>query len=266
LVLLRAEVAALLALPASSVIISAVNAGSVRISLLLPPAAANALIALVSDGALTSLAGFAVQGISSTSATPAPLSRPCSSLTQLTAQSGLISSGAAPYEPNMRCTWIIQAQPFVPITLFISSFSLEGGYDYVKVFDGASVGSGNQIAALTGNLVLDPIRAFTGSMLIQFVSDGSIQAAGFNGRFSIDGATVGSPAPSVPPSNSPTATAVDVCNGTLTVQGDSGTITDGSGAGVAYAVNKSCSWLVPFGATISFSNFDLEQGRDFLKV
>jgi hypothetical protein len=65
---LTAEIATQLALPLSSVTISAVSAGSVRITLLLPQSAANALVALVNNGGLSSLAGFAVQGVSLASA------------------------------------------------------------------------------------------------------------------------------------------------------------------------------------------------------
>jgi len=60
------------------------------------------------------------------------------------------------------------------------------------------------------------------------------------------------------------------CSGGANLTNCSGTIDDGSGVGIFYNNNQSCSWLIqPSGATsvtISFSSFVTESGYDYVRI
>jgi hypothetical protein len=69
-------------------------------------------------------------GVPSTPSTTLP--SVCAESTVLQSASGALSDGTAPsYLPNQRCTWTVNAG--AAATIQFQSFSLEQGYDYVRV-------------------------------------------------------------------------------------------------------------------------------------
>jgi hypothetical protein len=69
-------------------------------------------------------------GVPSTPSTTLP--SVCAESTVLQSASGALSDGTAPsYLPNQRCAWTVNAG--AATTIQFQSFSLEQGYDYVRV-------------------------------------------------------------------------------------------------------------------------------------
>jgi hypothetical protein len=108
----------------------------------------------------------------------APPSSACSGVVQLTLSTSPLSIGDGPgdYMNNANCTWLISASG--PITVRFSEFSTEYGYDYVKLYDGAST-----TAPLLGNFSstsMPPTVTSTGNALTVLISsDSSTTSAGF---------------------------------------------------------------------------------------
>jgi predicted heme/steroid binding protein len=138
----------------------------------------------------------------------------CSGSVQL-ATSGTISdgSGSAPYRDGMNCAWLISGSQ---ISLRFTSLDLESGYDFVKVYSGRSA-SGSALAILTGqNVPSTPYIAF-GGMYIQFTSDSSVSAGGFQAEYSTGAAPPAPVATALPtgtPRTPPTGTPWTAPTGT----------------------------------------------------
>ena len=79
-----------------------------------------------------------------------PAALACSGSTSLTAPAAL-TDGPSSYDNGMSCVWTISGNG--PLTLQFSSFALESGYDFVRVFDGSSTvsTSTNLLRQLTGS-------------------------------------------------------------------------------------------------------------------
>ncbi|MEO1448082.1 MAG: PKD domain-containing protein, partial [Bacteroidota bacterium] len=69
------------------------------------------------------------------------------------------------------------------IMLSFNSFSLESGFDFIQVFDGTTT-TDPQILFASGGNIPGPVFAGSGSMLIQFISDGSVIFPGFEATWS----------------------------------------------------------------------------------
>ena len=86
----------------------------------------------------------------------------------------------------MSCAWEIYASAGAEITLSFSQFETEAGYDYLKVFDGSV-----QKASLSGQTRPANVTATSGMMRVQFTSDGSVHASGFDAVYQVsDGGTL----------------------------------------------------------------------------
>ncbi|MBI2969081.1 MAG: Ig-like domain-containing protein [Bacteroidetes bacterium] len=176
----------------------------------------------------------------------------CSGQTTLTSPSGSFSdgSGLSDYLPNSDCSWLIQPANATSVTLTFTSFGTESGYDFVYVYDGSD-STTTQLGAFSGTTLPSSISSTGGSMFVLFVSDSTINNSGWSADYtSIIGAQV-------------------FCSGTTNLTAVTDTFSDGSGAS-DYLENSNCSWLIqPVGAnnvTLHFTNFDVENGYDFVNV
>lgn len=107
------------------------------------------------------------------------------STTNLTAQTGDFSDGSGPYNYNNStvCKWKINPGPYaVDLTLAFTSFDLEEGKDYLKVF---AVPTNELLASLTGNQIPDPIVSPTGQFMLMFSSNGYNNGQGFEAEYYI---------------------------------------------------------------------------------
>ncbi|MBN2273769.1 MAG: T9SS type A sorting domain-containing protein, partial [Bacteroidales bacterium] len=166
-----------------------------------------------------------------------------------TAASGTITdnSGASDYQNNMSCEKLIQPADGGIITLTFTEFSTESGYDFVRVYDGATV-SAPQLGTFSGSSLPPVLTSSGGNMLITFITDYSVAAAGWSAAY--------------------TTQPLSGCiNETFTAA--SGTFTDNSGAS-NYQNNMSCEKLIqPAGGGIialTFTEFSTESGYDFVRV
>ena len=69
------------------------------------------------------------------------------------------------------------------VTLSFSSFNLEQGYDYLKVYAGQS-SAGSLLTTLSGTSLPPPVAVPPGGMYIVFHSDHSVEGSGFEASFS----------------------------------------------------------------------------------
>jgi hypothetical protein len=192
----------------------------------------------------------------------------CSGLQTLTGSSGEVTDGSeGEYSGDLDCSWLINTGSAT--TLTFTSFDMEQGYDFVKVYDGDSA-SAPLLANLHGSQLPSPVTASSGKMFIRFETDGSVHGNGFHARYATGQASPTSQTPA--PSEAAKNTATSECSGRQTLTASSGSVTEGSAGD--YANDADCSWLIaPSDAmgmaravTLRFSSFDLEADYDFLKV
>lgn len=140
----------------------------------------------------------------------------CSGPTTFTTATGSFSdgSGAANYNNNQSCSWLIQTIDPI-ITLSFSDFELENCCDFVRVYDGTD-DSAPLIGQFNGFSIPSPVIATNGAMYVTFITDGSVVYGGFNASYT---------------------SAPDFCNGPGTLTTVTGSFSDGSGAN-NYVNNK----------------------------
>ena len=68
------------------------------------------------------------------------------------------------------------------IALTFTSFATEAGYDFVRVYDGATTSS-TLLGTYSGSSLPPVLTSSGGSMLITFTTDGSIAAAGWSATY-----------------------------------------------------------------------------------
>jgi Zn-dependent metalloprotease len=160
-------------------------------------------------------------------------------------------SGANNYCNNRDCRWLIQPPQATSVKLTFLSFDVEDAstdgnsiYDAVEIYDGATT-SATLLGRFTGNTIPAEITSSTGSLLVRFFTDNSVEKTGWSAFY--------------------TSTSPSICNPTTTLTTTTGTISDGSGAN-QYANNSDCSWLIqPANAskvTLCFSDFNTELNYD----
>jgi len=135
----------------------------------------NMLITFISNASVT---GLGWRGNYQTVAIPN-----CTGQTNLTAASGTFDDGSGPssnYSDNTNCSWLIQPPGAITIDLSFNSFSTEAGFDFLRVYDGTD-NSGTLLGTFSGlNVPLPPnLQATSGAMFLEFISDISITAAGW---------------------------------------------------------------------------------------
>ncbi len=109
----------------------------------------------------------------------------CSNNTS-TANTGTISDGSGPasYQANSTCTWIIQPNNAAALKLSFTSFDLEQGNDFLKVYD---LGTQELLANLTGNSLPAEIIAGSGAMYLEFRTNSSVQGQGWTANYAVLG-------------------------------------------------------------------------------
>jgi len=133
------------------------------------------LVRFTSDGSMTEqgfTASYQAVGGGSTNS--------CDGNQTLTTQFGTLTDGSGPndYVNEAQCSWLIQPAGASRVSLRFQEFALEDGYDFLRVYNGASA-AGTLVAELTGNDLPDDITINGGSAFVEFTSDQSITEGGF---------------------------------------------------------------------------------------
>ncbi|KAK4882987.1 hypothetical protein RN001_006306 [Aquatica leii] len=184
------------------------------------------------------------------------------------------------YQPNKECIWRITVPDDYQVALKFQSFEVENHdncvYDYVEVRDGLTMDS-PLIGVFCGYKTPPDIRSTSNYLSIKFVSDGSVQKAGFSATFikefdecnMIDHGcaqecvnTLGGYECSCRIGyelHSDGKNCEDACGGVI--DSSNGTITSPSFPDY-YPSNKDCVWeiiaLPKYRITLNFTHFDLE--------
>ncbi|XP_019508240.1 PREDICTED: CUB and sushi domain-containing protein 1 [Hipposideros armiger] len=96
----------------------------------------------------------------------------------------LLSPGyPAPYDNNLHCTWVIEADPGKTISLHFIVFDTELAHDILKVWDGP-VDSDVLLKEWSGSALPGDIHSTFSSLTLQFDSDFFISKSGFSIQFS----------------------------------------------------------------------------------
>ena len=90
------------------------------------------------------------------------------------------------YLPSKECIWKITVPREYQVALHFQSFEVENHdncvYDYVEVRDGDSQDS-RLIGVFCGYKIPPDMRSSSNKLFVKFVSDGSVQKAGFSATF-----------------------------------------------------------------------------------
>eukprot|EP00058_Branchiostoma_floridae_P028277 XP_002613768.1 hypothetical protein BRAFLDRAFT_84525 [Branchiostoma floridae] len=104
-------------------------------------------------------------------------------------ESGQIQSPNYPddYRPNKECVWRITVPRGYNIGLTFQAFEIERhdtcSYDYVEVRDGLDEEYSDRLGRYCGYITPDDIKSSSNTLLVKFVSDGSVNKAGFSASF-----------------------------------------------------------------------------------
>jgi len=160
------------------------------------------------------------------------------------------SGPLASYLANSACSWLIQPTDSVTaININFNQFSLGVG-DSVKIYNGTN-SSAPLLASFGQNSGTAQVTTTGDAMYVMFITDGSDEGDGFQAEF--------------------TSTYPVYCTNSITTLSDpEGFFSDGSGTH-NYNNNTVCKWKINPGdgakdLTLVFSSFDLEDGKDYLKV
>ncbi len=176
----------------------------------------------------------------------------CSGTTNLTATSGTFTdgSGAANYNNNARCKWVIAPPGATQITLTFTAFDTELNYDTVFIYNGPD--TTGPAVVYTGNTLPPTLQTTsgTGAMCIKFKTDGTVVKPGWSANYSSIG-------------------IAPTCSGGTILSSPIGSLSDGSGAST-YGNNQLCYWLIAppcaNNVTLSFSAFNTEANYDRVLV
>ncbi|XP_030058297.1 embryonic protein UVS.2-like [Microcaecilia unicolor] len=112
---------------------------------------------------------------------------PCG--TSLTANPGTFSSPNYPayYPPNLDCSYIITAPAGYKVSLKVTDFVLQWErncpYDSISIYDGPNTSS-RLLGTYCGIMQIDPVVSTQNSLLLQFHTDRTTQAKGFQATYS----------------------------------------------------------------------------------
>ena len=113
----------------------------------------------------------------------------CPSMETLTSSLGVITSPSYPrnYGNNHRCGWKIIASRGYRVVLFIDDVDIEGGtncpYDYIEFQNGVFYNGGVPPGRFCGTSNISKIFSNRETLIVRFVSDGSVTRRGFKARF-----------------------------------------------------------------------------------
>ncbi|MBI1316938.1 T9SS type A sorting domain-containing protein [bacterium] len=118
------------------------------------------------------------------------LPQTCNANPTLTASSGVLSdgSGLANYANGLNCSWLIQPSTPGPILISWNSFNTQAWSDYVYLHDGTSAGA-PIIGSYSGTILPASVTANSGSVFVRFVTNSSVNAAGWELSYSVQSTT-----------------------------------------------------------------------------
>ena len=132
--------------------------------------------------------------------------------------------GAGNYLDNSICTETICSNtPGQCVTLQFTSVNLENSFDYLRIYDGLTVG-GTLLATITGTTFTGNVTSTSGCLTLAFTSDGSVTSTGWNAN--VICAPCGSPPP--PP---PGPIVASDCSGAVNICTNASFQIDPSGSG-----------------------------------
>lgn len=134
------------------------------------------------------------------------------------------NSGSHDYFDNMSCQKLIQPAGAVNITLTFNSFATESGYDFVKVYDGATTSSG-LIGVYSGTALPAAVSSTGNSMLIVFTTDGGVVASGWSASYTS------------------TMPSLEVTPGSQQISSEPGTTTFNVLSNIDWSVTEYSGWL-----------------------
>ncbi|XP_041372182.1 cubilin-like [Gigantopelta aegis] len=153
----------------------------------------------------------------------------------------------SPYHHNANCTWLITVTDNMIIQLKFNTFKLEASsrcsYDSVTLYDGNSL-QAPQLGRFCGPVIPDIIRTTGNTMLVNFLSDGSVAMEGFTASyFETYGPAHG-------------------CGGILNRTSGAFSSVDGNNDWL-YENNLDCKWTILVGdnklATLNITAMDIER-------
>ena len=106
----------------------------------------------------------------------------------LETESGKLESPNYPedYHPNKECVWKITVPTGFQVALKFQSFEIENHdncvYDSIEIRDGGDENS-DLIGKFCGYKMPDDIKSTSNQLYVKFISDGSVQKAGFAATF-----------------------------------------------------------------------------------
>lgn len=112
----------------------------------------------------------------------------CGPTSVTNATSGFLYDSGGPsgdYSNYENCYILIEPNCADSIILSFNSFFVEGGFDYLRVYDGTS-SSAPQLLYASGSSVPSQVIATSGAMYIYFHSDGSINYSGFSATWTTE--------------------------------------------------------------------------------
>ena len=202
---------------------------------------------------------------------------------EIIAETGYLQSPNYPddYRPNKECVWRITVPPKYQVALKFQSFEIENHdncvYDYLEIRDGHSANS-NLTGKFCGHRLPADIRSNSSHLYVKFVSDSSVNKAGFSATFikefneCLDSYNHGCEHKCVNTLggykcecnigyelHSDGKKCEDACGGLI--EASNGTLTSPSFPDL-YPPNKNCIWEITapagFRITLNFTAFDLE--------
>lgn len=179
----------------------------------------------------------------------------CSGMTTLTALSGIISDGSLGnnYDNNLSCSWLIQPPGNVPVITFdMTSLDLHvssSPKDEVIIYDGPT-NVYPVIGAFYGKNLRNTVTAYSGVMLIEFKTNGSVTSQGWEGVYNA---------------------SLSYCTPQTILTAYRGNFTDGSPAFQNYLNNTKCKWLIQpanpnKAVNLTLGSFNTELGHDTVTV
>ncbi len=114
--------------------------------------------------------------------------------------SGTVSSGPIDYLANSNCRFIIAPSNADSIALNFTSFNTENVNDEVKIYDGITTSS-PLLGTFSGNTLPGTITSTSGTLLIIFTSNGTVESSGFSANWTTN------------PTPPPTISSVNVSSG-----------------------------------------------------
>ena len=80
-------------------------------------------------------------------------------------------------------SWLITAPPGKVITINFNYFNTQPDWDYIEIYDGASISSESQIGKHSGNTEPGNVTSSSNNLLVTFITGSAIQRDGFSATF-----------------------------------------------------------------------------------